>query len=99
MLNRYAGPGGLYPLEEAVHRMTGLTAGFLGMPRRGYVRDGYWADLVLIDPERIIDRATYVDPFAPAGGIKAVYVNGVKTWTAAGPTGERAGQALRRSSR
>jgi N-acyl-D-aspartate/D-glutamate deacylase len=56
--------------------MTGLPAQKFGLRDRGLVREGQFADLVVFDPERIVDRATYEDPRRHPEGIKAVVVNG-----------------------
>ena len=77
--------------------MKGLPADMLGLERRGYVREGCWADLVLFDAERVIDRATYADPVQTAAGIENVWVNGVLTYTADGLTGDRGGRFLKRA--
>jgi N-acyl-D-amino-acid deacylase len=76
-LGHYVREGKLMPLEIAVHKITGLTAGHLGMPDRGLIRRGYFADLVLFDPALIADRATITDPTALSVGIEKVWVNGV----------------------
>lgn len=67
----------LFSLEEAVHRATGETAETFGIPQRGFIRQGYGADLVIFDPARIQDRATPEDPWAAPVGIVAVIENGV----------------------
>jgi N-acyl-D-aspartate/D-glutamate deacylase len=78
-------------LPAAVHKMTGMPAQRFGLAERGLIREGYWADLVLFDAERIRDTATYTDPVHVAEGIAAVWVNGELTYTSAGTTGARAG--------
>ena len=60
------------------------------------IRKGYAADLVLFDPETILDTATFSDPIQPATGIAAVWVNGVLSYTAKGATGNRGGRFLPR---
>ena len=61
------------------------------------LRAGAYADLVLFDPHRVIDRATFEDPVQPSEGIEAVWTNGVPTWRgASGLTGERPGRLIRR---
>jgi N-acyl-D-amino-acid deacylase len=65
-------------LDEAVHRMTGLPAAAMRLGRRGLVREGFAADLVLFDSASITDRSTYEDPYAPPDGIRLVWVNGVR---------------------
>ncbi len=67
---------GLMPLEEAVRRMTSYPARLLGLGLRGEVREGSWADLLVLDPARVADRATWESPREPAAGISWVFVNG-----------------------
>ncbi|MFN7571159.1 MAG: N-acyl-D-amino-acid deacylase family protein [Betaproteobacteria bacterium] len=76
VLGHYARDAGLMPLTTAVHKMTGLPARQLGLAERGALRVGACADLVLFDPARIADRATYEAPQQPPVGIEAVWVNG-----------------------
>jgi N-acyl-D-aspartate/D-glutamate deacylase len=96
VLGRYAREEGLFPLETAVRKMTGLPADTFGLDGRGYVCEGSWADLVLFDRERVRDRATCEEPVQRAEGIVSVWVNGVLTYTADGATGGRAGRFLAR---
>ncbi len=76
ILGRYVRDQQALALGEAVRKMTGLPAQKFGLKDRGLVREGQFADLVVFDPERITDRATYEDPRRPPEGIKAVLVNG-----------------------
>jgi N-acyl-D-amino-acid deacylase len=72
---------GWFTLEEAVHKMTGLPAQRFGLTGRGRIAVGAQADLVLFDPARIADRATYADPRQPPVGIDGVIVNGrLRVW-------------------
>ena len=96
VLGHYVRDRGLFPLATAIRKMTGLPADRFGLTDRGYIRVGMAADLVLFDPARIADRATYDDPTVPADGIVGVWVNGIATLTLAGPTGVRGGRMLRR---
>jgi N-acyl-D-amino-acid deacylase len=98
VIGHHARERGLFSLEEAVHKMTGLPAQRFGLADRGLVREGQAADLVLFDPDRIADRASYDDPAVPAAGILGVWVNGVRTLAPEGPTGARGGRMLRRPS-
>jgi N-acyl-D-aspartate/D-glutamate deacylase len=66
----------LFPLEEAVRKMTGLPAAILGLPDRGRIRAGAVADVVLFDPGRVADAATYEDPTRLAVGIEYVLIGG-----------------------
>jgi len=76
VLGHYARELGVLTLEDAVRKMTSLTASRLGLRDRGVVREGAWADLVVFDPERISDVATYDDPHRYPLGIDQVIVNG-----------------------
>jgi N-acyl-D-aspartate/D-glutamate deacylase len=99
VLGHYCRDQGLFPLPEAVHRMTGLTAARFGLEDRGLIREGAWADLVLFDPASIRDTATYAQPQQAAEGIDAVWVNGTKSAHSRQPTGQRAGRFVPRSLR
>jgi N-acyl-D-aspartate/D-glutamate deacylase len=96
VLGRYGREEKLFSLPEAVHKMTGMPAQRFGLADRGLIREGYAADLVLFDPDIILDAATYEQPIQPARGIFSVWVNGVLSYTAEGPTGRRAGRYLPR---
>ena len=98
VLGHYCRDLGLFPLTEAVHRMTGLSARRFGLAERGEIRAGYWADLVLFDPASVRDVATYADPRRPAAGIAAVWVNGVLTSRDQTPTGARGGHFVVRGA-
>lgn len=76
VLGHYSRDKGLMTLEMAVHKMTGLPAKRFGLKRRGILAVGHAADLVVFDPLRIRDAATYESPQAPATGIELVLVNG-----------------------
>jgi N-acyl-D-amino-acid deacylase len=98
VLGRYSRDERLFPLAEAVHKMTGMPAARFGLSGRGLIREGYHADLVLFDPETIKDTATYANPVCAAEGIAGVWVNGVLSYRDRAPTGERGGRFLRRSN-
>ncbi|WP_035840582.1 N-acyl-D-amino-acid deacylase family protein [Kitasatospora azatica] len=98
-LGRYSRELGVLTLEQAVHRMTGRPARRLRLTRRGLIRPGYHADLVLFDPDTVADTADYQDPRRPAVGIQHVYVNGTAVLSDARPTGALPGRALRRTDR
>jgi dihydroorotase/N-acyl-D-amino-acid deacylase len=97
VLGHYARDLALFPLAEAVYRMTGFPAAKFGLAGRGVVKAGACADLVLFDAERIIDRGTFEDPHRAPEGIHAVLVNGVVSVRDGRPTNARAGLALRRA--
>jgi N-acyl-D-amino-acid deacylase len=86
----------LFPLEQAVHKMTGLTARNFGLPDRGVLKEGAYADLTLFDADTIDEAASYEHPIAPARGIDTVVVNGRIVWREGRSTGERPGQVLQR---
>jgi N-acyl-D-amino-acid deacylase len=96
VLGRYVREQGLMPLEEAVHRMTGLAAAHMGFTERGLIKPGMAADLVLFDPETILDHATPIDPQAPNTGIATVWVNGVIVFNQGVVTGSYPGRVIRR---
>lgn len=99
VLGRYSREENLFPLPEAVRKMTALPAHRFNLEGRGLIREGHFADLVLFDPETIIDTATFADPVRPASGITHVWVNGILSYTAQGATAERAGRFLARGSK
>jgi N-acyl-D-amino-acid deacylase len=96
VLGRYSREEKLLSLPEAVHKMTQMPAQRFGLAERGLIRPGYFADLVLFDPEEIIDKATFADPIRPSEGIAGVWVNGVLSYTAEGARENRGGRFLPR---
>jgi N-acyl-D-aspartate/D-glutamate deacylase len=86
----------LLSLEDAVRKMTSLNAAKIGLRDRGLIRPGQYADLTLFDPDRVIDRSTYLDPFQYSEGIAHVIVNGQLALTAGRPTDARPGRVLRK---
>lgn len=88
---------GLFSLEEAVHKMTGLPAETLGLDKhdRGLIREGFWADVLLFHPENVRDTATYEDPHQLAEGMDYVFVNGKLVREAGEFTGLRAGEGIK----
>jgi len=95
VLGHYARDVKLFSLEEAVRRMTALSAAQFGLTDRGTLRPGAYADLVLFDPATIADAATFDQPKTPARGIVEVFVNGRSVWRDGHATGNRPGRALR----
>ena len=98
-LGRYCRDLGLASMEQGIHRMTGLPASTLGLDRRGELREGWFADVVVFDPEAFIDTATYEDSKRYAVGMHHVFVNGAHTLRDGAHTGTFAGRALRRNGR
>jgi N-acyl-D-aspartate/D-glutamate deacylase len=97
VLGRYVREERLLPLETAVRKMTSLPAERFGLAGRGRIEPGAYADLVLFDPARTADAATYERPHAFAEGVRLVLVNGRVAFD--GEPRERAGRALRRGGR
>ena len=95
VLGHYARDIKLFSLEEAVRKMTSLPAACFGLKDRGTLQSGAYADLVIFDPDTIIDSATFDDPIRPAQGIEQVMVNGRVVWKDGQHTGVRPGRALR----
>ncbi|WGL16153.1 D-aminoacylase [Microbulbifer bruguierae] len=77
VLAHYGRDLGLFDLPQAVHKMSGLSATNFGLANRGFIREGYCADLVLFDYARLESLATYSEPLRTARGISQVWVNGV----------------------
>lgn len=96
VLGHYARDRKIFPLETAIHKMTGMPAAKFGMHQRGLIAQGYAADLVVFDPQTVRDCASFTDPKRPAAGIERVYVNGIISWRNGAATGARAGQVIRR---
>lgn len=83
-------------LEEAIHKMTSLSAKQMGIKKRGTIAIGNYADLVLFDPELVQDRATTREPQATAAGISRVWVNGKPVYIGSKTTGLLPGKVIRR---
>ena len=98
VLGHYVREEGVLSLSEAVHKMTGLPAQRLGLEDRGRIAEGMTADLVVFDPEAVIDRATFEDPHQYPEGIEYVVVNGEIAVDEGRFTDERAGRVLRRGT-
>jgi N-acyl-D-amino-acid deacylase len=95
VLGRYVRERGTLPLETAVAKLTSVPAERIGLPRRGVVLDGAFADLVVFDPATVADRATYTRPAVPPTGIGTVVVNGAIAVHDGTETGARPGRLLR----
>ena len=98
VLGHYCRDLAIFPLAEAVHKMTGLPALRFDLAGRGSVNVGSHADLVLFDPLTIRDTATFSNPMSAAMGIAAVWVNGALAYQNGAATGQRSGQFLARRS-
>jgi N-acyl-D-amino-acid deacylase len=97
VLGHYSREQKLFPLGEAVRKMTSLPAQRFGLTDRGWVREGYAADLVLFNPTTVRDTASFADPVNAAVGIDGVWVNGELAYWNQASTGQRAGRFLRRN--
>ena len=96
VIRRYAIEQGLFSLETAVHKMTGMTAKRFRIPERGVLATGHYADLVVFNPDSIADLATYEHPRRAAAGIEYVFVNGSLAGGTSLANPARAGRLLRR---
>lgn len=97
VLGRYVREQGLLGLEEAVHKMTGLAAAHMGFGDRGVIRAGAIADLVLFDPETVIDHATPEASDRLSEGIDTVWVAGTQVFADGAATAARPGKVIRRA--
>ena len=98
VLGRYVREQKLMTLEAAIHKMSGLAAEHMGITDRGLIRKGAIADLVLFDPDRVIDRATPADPGLLSEGITSVWVAGELVYQDGATTDARPGRVIRRST-
>ena len=98
MLGVYTRERGLLRLEDAVRKMTSLNAAKIGLRDRGLLRAGSFADIAIFDEKRVLDRATYEEPFQYSEGIEYVIVNGQVVIDKRAHTGARSGRALRHES-
>jgi len=95
LLGKYVREEKVIPLEEAIRKLTALPCSRLGIPKRGGIKPGYYADLVLFDPDRIGDRADFRNPHQYAVGVRHVWVNGQPVLLHGKPTAKRPGRFLR----
>ncbi|MCY3844588.1 MAG: amidohydrolase family protein, partial [Acidobacteria bacterium] len=94
VLGRYVRERGVLTLEEAVRKMSGATAQRIGLRDRGLLREGFFADIAVFDPERVIDHATFEQPHQYAEGVEFVLVNGALVVDGGEHTGARPGRVL-----
>lgn len=95
VLGRYVREQRWLTLPEAIRKMTSLPASRFKLADRGLIRAGFKADVVLFDPQRVIDRATFKEPELIAEGVKRVFVNGQEVWVEGNVTSNRPGRTLR----
>ncbi|HEV3443523.1 MAG TPA: amidohydrolase family protein, partial [Gemmataceae bacterium] len=84
----------LLSLPAAIRKLTSLPAGNLGLEHRGWLRQGYFADVVVFDPRTVADKATYTQPHQYSVGVQHVFVNGVQVIKNGEHTGAKPGRAL-----
>ena len=97
VLGHYSRGLNLFPLETAVHKMTGLTARTFGLKDRGVLKEGFAADITIFDAGTVDEAATFARPIQPARGIDTVIVNGEIVWRDGKAAGARPGRVLARS--
>lgn len=95
LLGKYVRDEGLIPLEEAIRKLTSLTAEKLHLRRRGRLQPGYFADVVLFNPTTIQDHATFAKPHQYSTGVEHVFVNGIQVIKAGAHTGAKPGRVVR----
>jgi N-acyl-D-amino-acid deacylase len=93
---RAALDGKTVPLPEAIRKMTALPAEQFGLEKRGLLKEGYAADILIFDPAQVQENTTYAKPHQLSGGMQHVFVNGRHTLADGQPTGNRAGRFLAR---
>jgi N-acyl-D-amino-acid deacylase len=98
VLGHYSRELKLFPLETAVYKMTGLTAGKFGLTGRGVLQAGAYADITLFNADTVIDKADFQHSTLPASGIGTVIVNGAVVWRDGKTTGARPGRVLTRTA-
>jgi len=95
LLAKYVRTDRAVTLQDAIHRLTALPAANLSLKDRGLLKEGYLADIVVFDPNKIQDHSTYVKPHQLAGGVKDVIVNGQLALSDGIATGAHSGQFVR----
>lgn len=94
VLGKYVRDEKALSITDAIHRLSGLPATNLGLDHRGFLKDGMFADVVVFDPAKIADHATFEKPHQYATGVKHVFVNGVQVIKNGEHTGAKPGRAL-----
>ena len=95
VLGYYAREKKLFDLETAVHKMTGIPSKNFNLHKRGTLKDGSFADIVIFDPDTIRDCASFENPTETSDGVNTVIVNGTIAWSNGTGTGSRTGQLLK----
>ncbi|NIR52838.1 amidohydrolase family protein, partial [candidate division KSB1 bacterium] len=95
LLGKYVRDEGIISLEEAIRRLTSFPAENLSIKKRGWLKPGYFADVVVFDPETIQDHATFAEPHQYATGMRHVFINGVQVLKDGEHTGAKPGRVVR----
>jgi dihydroorotase/N-acyl-D-amino-acid deacylase len=95
VLGRYVREQNVLGFEEAVHKMTQMPADRIGLSERGRIEPGAMADIAVLDPQTVIDRATFKQPHQFSEGVVHVFVNGDAVLLNGEMTGARPGRVLR----
>ena len=95
VIGRYTRDEGLLELQEAIRKLSGLPAENLGISHRGLLKENYFADVVIFDPNNVRDNATFEEPLQYAEGIENVFVNGVEVISNGEHTGEYSGRFIK----
>jgi len=95
LLGKYVRDEKLIPLEEAIRRLTSFPAGNLKIKKRGLLKEGYFADIVVFDPETIQDNSTFQEPHQYSTGVSHVLVNGIQVLKDGEHTGAKPGRVVR----
>ena len=96
VLGRFCREKKLISIEKAIQKTTALPAQKVGLDKRGLIKEGYFADITIFDPERIIDKSTYEEPHQYSEGIEYVIVNGKIAVNKGNHTGVTNGRVLRK---
>ena len=95
LLGKYVRDEKVIPMKEAIHKLTGLAAKKLRIKNRGYLKEGYFADIVILNPDLVQDKATFEDPHQYAEGVMHVFVNGTQVLKNGDHTNEMPGMVVR----
>ena len=95
VLGKYVRDEKLISMEEAIRRLSGFPADNLGINNRGYLKPGYFADIVIFDPKLINDKATFEEPLQFAVGVEQVFVNGIQVISDSDHTGKFPGRFIK----
>ena len=94
-MGKYVREEKVITLANAIYKLSGLTATKLKLKKRGYLREGYFADVVIFDQNTISDHATFAKPHQLATGMEHVFVNGVQVLKSGKHTGMTPGRVVR----